>query len=93
MRIFKIFNSQIKPQTQNLIPPIIYDRNNVTINEFKQYVKYLAKNKINRTFIEPDKFITQEERELLNKKKRELQKYRDFVHYLAKNNINRTFLQ
>ncbi len=93
MKIFKIFNSNIKPKTQNLIPPIIYDRNNVTVDEFKQYVKYLAENKINRTFIEPDKFITQEERELLKNKEQELQKYKDFVHYLAKNNINRTFLQ
>ena len=93
MKIFKIFNSNIKPKTQKLLPPIIYDRNNVTAEEFRLYVKYLAENKINRTFIEPEKFITQAEREQLKKKEQELQKYRDFVRYLADNNINRTFLQ
>ena len=93
MKIFKIFNTSIKPKTKNLVPPIIYDRNNVTEEEYRQYVKYLAENKINRTFIEPDRFITQAEREQLKKRNQELQEYRDFVHFLAENNINRTFLQ
>ena len=67
MKILKIFNTSIKPKTKNLVPPIIYDRNNVTAEEYRQYVKYLAENKINRTFIEPDRFITQAEREQLKR--------------------------
>lgn len=93
MKILKIFRSNIKPKPQKIVPPIVYDRNNVTMEEFRQYVKYLAENNINRTFIEPDRFITQAEREQLKKRNQELQEYRDFVHFLAENNINRTFLQ
>ena len=93
MKIFEIFHTYAKPKAKKLFPPIIYDRNNVTAEEFKQYVKFLAENKINKTFIEPDKFITSAEREKLKNKEKEIQKYRDFVHYLAENNINRTFLQ
>ena len=93
MKILNILKSHIKPKISKPVPPIIYDRNNVTADEFKQYVKYLAENNINKTFWEPDKFITQAERKQKQIKEIELQEYRDFVHYFAENNINRTFLQ
>jgi len=99
MKILKIFNSMFK--TDSVKPekltkhftPITYDRNNVTEDEFRRYVKYLAENNINRTFMEPDRFVTPAERELQQQRAKELQEYKDFVHYLAENNINRTFLQ
>ena len=99
MKIFKIFNNLLKTQTKvqnhKKIPnhPIIYDRTNVTKEEFSQYVKYLAENNINKTFIEPDRFITQAEKKQQQIREKELQEYREFVHNLAKNNINRTFWQ
>ena len=99
MKVQKIFQNLFKQKkiesVKNTIPqcPIIYDRNNVTAEEFRQYVQYLSKNKINKNFQEPDRFITQAEREAQNKHKAEIDEYRDFVHNLAVNNINRTFLQ
>ena len=71
--------------------PIVYDRNNVTAEEFKEYVHWLAKNNVNKTFYEPDKFITQAERRVLAKRESELEEYRKFIRNLAENNINRTF--
>lgn len=64
---------------------IDYDPNNITKNEYKEFVHYLATNKINKTFVEPKKFITETERQ-------ELQEFRDMVHYLAENKINRIFI-
>ena len=97
MKVIKIFHRLIEPQQtratlKNIPPcPIIYDRNNVTAAEFKKYVHWLAENNINRTVQEPDKFVTEAERAVLEKKKLELEEYRNFVRYLAENNINRTF--
>lgn len=90
MKIRKIFSNlfapvQHKPKTKVLPPPIAkYDPNNVTAEEFKAYVHYLAKNKINERFIEPTKFTTEAERA-------ETKKFEDYVHYLAENKINRIF--
>lgn len=87
IKIFNnLFKSSIyKPKTNVPRPPITnYDPNNITQEEFKAYVHYLAKNKINRTFIEPAKFITEAERA-------EIKEFKDRIHYLAKNKINRTF--
>ena len=63
MKILKIFGRLIEPQQtkeiKKIIPPcpIVYDRNNVTAKEFKEYIKWLAENNINLTVQEPDKFI------------------------------------
>ncbi len=97
MRIGKVFRNLF--QTKKLddikktIPPcpVIYDRNNVTSEEFREYVHWLAQNGVNRTFYEPDKFITKAERETLKKRNAELEEYRKFVRNLSENNINRTF--
>ena len=54
IKIFNnLFKSSIyKPKTNVPRPPITkYDTNNITQEEFNAYVHYLAKNKINRTFI------------------------------------------
>ena len=97
MKILKIFRRLAEPQQtkeiKNNIPPcpIIYDRNNVTATEFKKYIHWLAENHINKTVQEPDRFVTEAERAILEKKKTELEEYRKFVRYLAKNNINRIF--
>lgn len=56
----------------------------MTANEFKDYVKYLATNRINKCFNEPDKFITAEERQ-------KTFNFKKMVKYLAENRINRTF--
>jgi len=89
----KIFQPKPIERIENSIPscPIIYNRNNVTIEEFRKYVHWLATNNVNRTFYEPDKFITQAEREVLEKRKADLEEYRKFVRNLAENNISRTF--
>lgn len=90
MKVIKIFKSINKPQslqrTEKIIPPppINYDRKNVTIQEFREYVQYLAKYKINKTFLEPDRFITESERE-------ELKSFREKVHNLAVNGIDQLF--
>ena len=83
---YNLFKSSVnKPKTNVPIPPITkYDPNNVTKKEFAEYVHYLAKHKINQTFIEPSKFVTEAERT-------EKQNFREYVHYLAKNKINRKF--
>lgn len=97
MKVIKIFRRLFKHQQTNTtiknIPPcpIIYDRNNVTAAEFKEYIHWLAENNINRTIQEPDRFVTESERAILGKKKLELEEYRNFVRYLSENNINRTF--
>ena len=97
MKILKIFRKLVEPQQskstiKNISPfPIVYDRNNVTAAEFKKYIHWLAENNINRTVREPDRFVTETERAILEKKKLELEEYRNFVRYLAENNINRTF--
>ena len=64
---------------------IDYNPNNITKDEFKEFVHYLAKNKINKTFVEPTKFITETERQ-------QLQNFRNMVNYLAENTINLTFI-
>ena len=89
----KLFQSEHVQEIRKNIPscPMIYDRNNVTAEEFRKYVHWLAENHINKTFYEPDKFITQAECEALAKRKAEFEKYRKFIGYLAENNINRTF--
>ena len=97
MKILKIFSRLIEQQQtkglkKNISPcPIIYDRNNVTASEFKEYIHWLAENGINRTVHEPDRFVSETERATLEKRKLELSEYRNYVRYLAENNINRTF--
>ena len=97
MKVLKIFrrlaeHQQTKTTLKNIPPcPIIYDRNNVTASEFKKYIHWLAENHINKTVHEPDRFVTEVERAILEKKKLELEEYRNFVRYLAENNINKTF--
>lgn len=86
-KIMKIIKGTPKKNVKEVIPPppIDYDRNNVTREEFQQYVHYLAKYKINKTFREPDRFVTEAERQ-------ERKNFREYVHYLAANNINRVFI-
>ncbi|MBQ2611437.1 hypothetical protein IJF81_03495 [bacterium] len=97
MKVVKIFrrlfeHQQTKTSIKNTPPcPIIYDRNNVTAEEFRKYIHWLSENNINRTIQEPDRFVTKAERAILEKKKLELEEYRNFVKYLSKNSINRTF--
>ena len=97
MKVLKLFHrlaehQQTKTTVKNIPPcPITYDRNNVTSAEFKEYIHWLAENNINKTIQEPDRFVTEAERAILEKKKLELEKYRNFVKYLAENKINRTF--
>ena len=95
MKINKIFQKLFQPnQTdKKVIPPcpVIYDSKNVTLEEFKQYVHWLAENNINRTFYEPDKFVTKAEREALKKKETELDEYRAYIKHLSETNSNRTF--
>lgn len=79
------FNGASKLNKDVISHLIDYNPNNITENEFREFVHYLAKNKINKTFVEPQKFITKSER-------LELQEFRDMVHYLAENKINRTFI-
>lgn len=92
MKVKKVFNLLYKPlrnktknNVQALLSPIDkYDPNNITIEEFRAYVRYLADNKINKTFIEPVKFITETERA-------QKKAFEDKIRYLAENNINLTF--
>ena len=90
MKIIRIFremshNKRIGIVERTIPPcPIVYDRNNVTAQEFKEYVHYLAKNKINHTFIEPDRFITEAERQERNE-------FRKHLKYLSDNKINKMF--
>ena len=93
MKIFKIFASLFKhnnvQKTKNAIPPcpikLPYDPNNVTREEFRAFVQYLAKYKLPITFREPDRFITEAERA----KKEE---YRAFIRSLAETKDGRTFI-
>ena len=97
MKLKKVFLNLFNPQKvlnkQKIIPPcpIQYDRNNVTESEFKNYIHWLAENKINRVVIEPDRFVAEAERELSAKKNLETEKFRKFVRYLSENNINMNF--
>ncbi len=94
MKIHKIIQNLFIRQPKEIKKaacPIVYDRNNVTAAEFKKYIHWLAENHINKTVQEPDRFVTEAERAILEKKKTELEEYRNFVRYLAENNINRTF--
>ena len=99
MKIHKVFQKLFQPKqikgVKNSTPlcPIVYDRSNITANEFKLYVHWLAENNINKTFLEPDKFISKSERKILEMKKLKSDKYRTFLKYLSENNINRTFFQ
>lgn len=79
------FNGASKLNKSVMSHLINYNPNNITKNEFREFVHYLAKNKINKTFVEPKKFITETERQ-------KLQEFRDMVHYLAENKINRIFI-
>lgn len=78
-------------QKKPIEPALHYDSKNATIEEFRAYVQYLAKNNINKTFYEPERLVTEAERKAQQKKEEELNQYREFVHNLAKNNVNRTF--
>ena len=89
--ISKIFHSSPKPKPKQVEAPPYYDSKNATIEEFKAYVQYLAKNKINRTFYEPERLVTEAERKAKQQKEIKLKPFREFVHYLAENNVNRTF--
>ncbi len=90
MKIIKLFKSANEhknlQKAEKIIPPppIIYDRNNVTIQEFRKYVQYLAKYNINKTFFEPDRFITEEERAEQNA-------FREKVHNFAINGTDYIF--
>ncbi len=94
MKVQKILQNLFLRQSKDIkktIPPcpVVYDKNNVTEAEFKKYINWLAGNNINKTFREPDRFVTSAERKALEKKNLE---FREFVEYLAENNINRTFI-
>ena len=89
--ISKIFASASSPKSKQVKAPPFYDSTNTTVEEFRNYVRYLSENNINRTFYEPDRFVTEAEREAQKKKEAELKPFKEFVHNLAKNNINRTF--
>ena len=94
VKIFhRLFGHQQPKTTHKNIPscPIIYDKSNVTAEEFKKYIHWLAENDINRTVQEPDGFITKTERAIMEKKKQKLENYRNFLRNLAENEINRTF--
>ena len=97
MKIKKVFLNLFNPpkvlNNQKILPPcpIRYDRNNVTASEFRKYIHWLAENKINKVVIEPDRFVTEAERELSVKKNLETEKFRKFVRYLSENNINMNF--
>ena len=90
MKITKIFSSIFSTKntkkTKDLVPPIAYNPRNVTRDEFKSYIKYLAENNINRTIYEPEKFIT-------TTKRLEQQAYKNFVKKLADSKSNLTFYQ
>lgn len=79
------FNGGSKLKKDVISHLIDYNPNNITENEYREFVHYLATNKINKTFVEPKKFITEAERQ-------KLQDFRDMVHYLAENEINRIFI-
>lgn len=85
MKINKIFAFINKPAREQYRRVPSYNPNDVTMEEFREFVQYLAKNNINRTFIEPKKFTTEAERQ-------ELQKFRDRIRYLAENNVNQVFI-
>ncbi len=87
MKIHKIIQNLFIRQPKEIKKaacPIVYDRNNVTAAEFKKYISWLAENGINKTFQEPDRFVTVAER-------KSAQEYKNYVNYLAQNNINKTF--
>ncbi len=83
----KFFRLQKTPKFENNIPipPITYDRNNVTAKEFREYIQYLSTNKINKTIQTPDRFVTEAER-------KEKSAFKRFINYLAENKINKTFI-
>ncbi len=81
-KIFSFLSTPVREQSKRISG---YDPNNVTRKEFREFVHYLAENKINRTFVEPEKYTTETER-------LELQKFRERINYLAKNKINHTFI-
>lgn len=97
MKIGKVFHKffqtmQLNKVKKSIPPcPIVYNRNNVTSEEFREYVHWLSQNEINKTFYEPDKFITQIERMALEKRKAKLKEYQKFIKNLSDNNINKTF--
>ena len=87
MKIHRIIQNLFTKQPEEIKKaacPIVYDRNNVTAAEFKKYIHWLAENGINKTFKEPDRFVSEAER-------KSSQEYQNFVGYLAINNINKTF--
>ena len=86
-----IFKSAPRVKAKTVEVPPSYDSKNATLDEFKAYVHYLAKNNINRTFYEPERLVTEAERKAQKQKEEELKPFRKFVHHLAENNINRTF--
>lgn len=94
-RVFhKIFQSKSLCECKKVIPPspiVTYNPSNVTAEEFKAYINWLASNGINKTIIEPDRYVTKMERKLLEKQKNEHLEFRKFLSFLSENNINRTF--
>jgi len=91
MKIYKIFQNLFLhnrvQKTEKSIPtcPITYNRKNVTAGEFKKYINWLAENNINKTFHEPDRFVTEAERKNMDEFKKQ-------INYLAQNNIGTTFI-
>ena len=89
MKIGKVISQIFRPNPtvdQKVIEAMPnYDPSNATLEEFRNYVRYLAKNNINKTFREPDRLVTEEER-------KEMAQFREKVRYLAENNINMTFI-
>ena len=90
MKIYKIFqnlflhNQVLKSEKSIPHCSITYDRNNITAEEFKRYINWLAENNINRTFYEPERFVSKAEKNTLDK-------FKKHIAYLAKNNIDKTF--
>lgn len=98
MKIQKILQNIFKPKRlesiKKSIPPcpIVYDPKNVTADEYGEFVRWLSENNINKTFYEPDRFVTEAEREVSKERKAELDEFNKFVKYLAENDMNRTFM-
>lgn len=89
MKIVKVISQIFRPNPiadKTVIDAIPhYDPNNATLKEFQNYVRSLAKNDTNKTFYEPKRLVTEEER-------KEMAQFRKRVRYLAENNVNLTFI-
>ena len=92
MKVLKVFRSIFQQKTikepPKTIPPCpisSYDPDNVTLEEFQKYIHWLSKYGIRRTFREPQKFVTEDER-------KELEEFKKRIHYLSKNEIGCPFI-